>query len=129
MGKFTNRTGREQCGTLCLPHPTELTGWRKTSRVTGEFILHGKSHNRFWKAEAFIAEKNPSSLAQKTATELLAGIAMLKELPHLGSKVIKTLNPEIMRNLSVDLYIVCYLIVDDEIHILRVRHKQENRPS
>ena len=74
---------------------------------------------------AFIAEKNPAA-AQKIAADLLAGIAMLKELPYLGRKVKKAPNPEIMRDLSVSLYIVRYLILDDEIHILRIWHKREN---
>jgi plasmid stabilization system protein ParE len=77
---------------------------------------------------AFIAANNPAA-AQKIATELLTGIANLKQLPHLGRKVIKAPNPELMRDLSVSLYIVRYLIVDDEIHILRVWHKRENWPS
>lgn len=74
---------------------------------------------------AFIAEKNPTA-AQKIAEELLTGIAMLKELPNLGRKVAKAPNPEIMRDLSVSLYIVRYLILGEEIHILRIWHKREN---
>jgi plasmid stabilization system protein ParE len=77
---------------------------------------------------AFIAANNPAA-AQKIATELLTGIANLKQLPHLGRKVIKAPNPELMRDLSVSLYIVRYLIVDEEIHILKVWHKRENWPS
>lgn len=77
---------------------------------------------------AFIAEKNPAA-AQKIAVELLAGIAMLKELPYLGRKVAKAPNPEIMRDLSVSLYIVRYLILGDEIHVLRIWHKRENWTS
>ena len=76
----------------------------------------------------FIAEKNPVA-AQKIAGDLLTGIAMLKELPNLGLKVTKAPNPEIMRDLSVSLYIVRYLILDDEIHILRIWHKRENGSS
>ncbi len=48
---------------------------------------------------AFIAANNPAA-AQKIATELLTGIANLKQLPHLGRKVIKAPNPELMRDLS-----------------------------
>jgi plasmid stabilization system protein ParE len=77
---------------------------------------------------AFIAENNPAA-AQKIAADLLAGIAMLKEPPYLGRKVEKAPNPEIMRDLSVSLYIVRYLILGDEIHILRIRHKRENWSS
>ena len=76
----------------------------------------------------FIAEKNPAA-AQQIAVDLLAGIAMLKELPYIGRKVTKAPNPEIMRDLSVSLYIVRYLILDDEIHILRICHKRENWSS
>jgi plasmid stabilization system protein ParE len=77
---------------------------------------------------AFIAANNTAA-AQKIATELLTGIANLKQLPHLGRKVIKAPNPEFMRDLSVSLYIVRHLIVDEEIHILKVWHKRENWPS
>lgn len=77
---------------------------------------------------AFIAEQNPDS-AQKIAADLLAGIAMLKELPFLGRKVSKAPDPEMMRDLSVSLYIVRYLIVTNEIHILRIWHKRENWPN
>lgn len=77
---------------------------------------------------AFIAEKNPAA-AQKVAVDLLAGIGMLRELPYLGRKVAKAPNPEIMRDLSVSLYLVRYLILGDEIHILRIWHKRENWPS
>ena len=76
----------------------------------------------------FIAEKNPAA-AQQIAVDLLAGIAMLKELPYIGRKVEKAPNPKIMRDLSVNLYIVRYLIFDDEIHILRIWHKRENWSS
>lgn len=77
---------------------------------------------------AFIAEKNPIA-AQKIAEELLTGIARLKEPPNLGRKVEKAPNPEIVRDLSVSLYIVRYLILGEEIHILRIWHKRENRSN
>jgi len=77
---------------------------------------------------AFIAEKNLAA-AQQIAADLLAGIAMLKELPYLGRKVKKAPNLEIMRDLSVSLYVVRNLIHGDEIHILRIWHKRENCSS
>lgn len=76
----------------------------------------------------FIAEKNPAAV-QQIAADLLAGIAMLKELPYLGRKVEKAPNQEIMRDLSVSLSIVRNLILGDEIHILRIWHKRENCSS
>ncbi len=57
-----------------------------------------------------LAEKN-SVATQQIAADLLAGIAMLKELPYLGRKVEKAPNPEIMRDLSVSLYIMRYLVI------------------
>jgi plasmid stabilization system protein ParE len=54
---------------------------------------------------AFIAANNPSA-AQKKSTELLTGIANLNQLLHLGRNAIKAPNPEMMRDLSVSLYIV-----------------------
>ena len=84
--------------------------------------------NDLQRLRAFIEEKNPTA-AQKVADELLTGIAVLKELPNLGRKVAKAPNPEIIRDLSVNLYIVRYLILGDEIHILRIWHKRENWPN
>lgn len=73
----------------------------------------------------FIAVKSPES-AGRIAAELLAGIARLKELPNLGRKVLKAPNPEAVRDLSVGMYIVRYLIRDSEIHVLRIWHKRED---
>ena len=84
--------------------------------------------NDLQRLRAFIEEKNPTA-AQKVADELLTGITVLKELPNLGRKVAKAPNPEIIRDLSVNLYIVRYLILGDEIHILRIWHKRENWPN
>jgi plasmid stabilization system protein ParE len=73
----------------------------------------------------FIASKNPES-ASRIAAELVAGIARLKDLPQLGRKVLKAPNPEAVRDLSVGMYIVRYLVRDNEIHILRIWHKRED---
>ena len=40
----------------------------------------------------FIAEKNPAA-AQQIAADLLAGIAILKELPYIGRKGRKSTQP------------------------------------
>lgn len=73
----------------------------------------------------FIANKNPEA-AQRIGTELATGISKLKELPYLGRKVSKAPNPEAVRDLAVSLYIVRYLVLENEIHVLRIWHKRED---
>jgi len=75
--------------------------------------------------KAFIGSKNPSA-AQQASSELRKGISILKTIPYAGRKVMKAQNPEIIRDLSVNKYIVRYLVLDDDIHILRIWHKLEN---
>lgn len=76
----------------------------------------------------FIAEKNPEA-AEKIGPQLMADISRLTTLPYLGRKVQRAPNPEKVRDLSSGTYIVRYLILDDEIHVLRVWHKREDWAS
>ncbi len=73
----------------------------------------------------FIAEKNPTAV-QRIANELLERIAQLEQLPYLGRKVYEAPDPEMVRDLSVGMYIVRYLVQEHELHILRIWHKREN---
>lgn len=73
----------------------------------------------------FIAEKNPEA-AQKIGAQLVSDISRLVVLPRLGRKVQKAPNPEMVRDLSAGAYIVRYLILDDEIHVLRLWHTRSD---
>lgn len=73
----------------------------------------------------FIAEKNPEA-AQKIGPQLVSDILRLEAFPYLGRKVQRAPNPEMVRDLSAGAYIVRYLILDNEIHVLRVWLKRED---
>ncbi len=73
----------------------------------------------------FIAEKNPEAAA-RVGSQLMRDISNLVSLPYMGRKVLRAPNPEMVRDLSAGAYIVRYLILNDEIHVLRVWHKRED---
>ena len=73
----------------------------------------------------FIEVKNPEAVA-RIGQNLIQGISKLKDLPYMGRKVLKAPNPEMVRDLSVDMYIARYLVLENEIHVLRIWHKREN---
>ncbi len=73
----------------------------------------------------FIAEKNPNA-ANRIGLSLLSGIKKLKDFPLIGKKVLLAPDPELIRDLIVDAYIVRYLITDDAIFILRIWHHRED---
>ena len=74
----------------------------------------------------FIDIKNPTA-AQKIAASISKGIKQLNSFPYLGVKVPKAPNPEVIRDLIIGNYIVCYLVNDEEIYVLRVWDHKENR--
>lgn len=72
----------------------------------------------------FIAVKSPLA-AQRIANELLVGIEKLKVFPKMGIAVTKAPKPEIIRDLFIGQYTVRYLLMNDEIIILRLWHDKE----
>jgi plasmid stabilization system protein ParE len=72
----------------------------------------------------FIADKNPYA-AQRIAGELLEGINKLKVFPKMGIQVSRAPDPSILRDLLIGPYTVRYLIVSEQIHILRLWHNKE----
>ena len=76
----------------------------------------------------FIAEKNPEA-AERVGFQLVTDISKLASLPYIGRKVLRAPNPEMVRDLSAGAYIIRYLILDDEVHILRVWYKREDWSS
>lgn len=75
----------------------------------------------------FIAETNPAAAA-RIARELLEGIQGLKRFPRLGREVSRAPDPDRIRDLVLDRYVVRYLIADQALYILRIWHHKEDRP-
>lgn len=72
----------------------------------------------------FIQAKNPN-VAERIASELLAGIDNLKVFPRMGLPVSRAPNPDDIRDLFVSKYTVRYLLGSQDIFILRVWHEKE----
>lgn len=71
----------------------------------------------------FIAEKNPGA-AGRISQRLLSVIKRFTDQPRMGVTIEKL--PD-TRELIVGDYIVRYLVIEDEIYILRIWHGREHR--
>jgi len=85
-----------------------------------------ESINDLKRLREFIEEKNPPA-AQRIATSIKKGINQLKSFPYLGVKVEQAPDPETVRDLIHGNYTVRYLLLSNEINILRIWHHKENR--
>lgn len=75
----------------------------------------------------FIAKDNPFAAAA-IAAKLLHAVRKLKNFPAIGRKVIvQQSTPAALREIISGKYVIRYLILEKEIHILRVWHGKENR--
>ncbi len=74
----------------------------------------------------FIAEKNPEAAA-RIAERLVVGIENLKVFPKLGRPVEQAPEPERIRDLFLENYVLRYLVLEKSVHILRIWHQRENR--
>ncbi len=74
----------------------------------------------------FIEIKNPDA-AKRIANSIIDGITKLKKFPYTGVEVSSAPNPEIMRDLILENYIIRYLILDKTINILRMWHHKEDK--
>ena len=74
----------------------------------------------------FIEVKNPQA-AKRIAGSILKGISQLKSFPNLGAEVSLAPNPEMIRDLIINKYIVRYLVHSEVIYILQVWHQKEER--
>ncbi|MBF0266501.1 MAG: type II toxin-antitoxin system RelE/ParE family toxin [Gammaproteobacteria bacterium] len=83
-----------------------------------------ESINDLKRLREFIEEKNPQA-AQLTAISIKKGINQLKSFPFLGVKVEQAPDPEIVRDLIHGNYTVRYLILSNQINILRIWHHKE----
>lgn len=76
----------------------------------------------------FIAEHNPQSAAQ-VARNLIDRVAALTEFPRMGTPVPGAPDPETLRELILDNYVVRYAFYAESIVILKIWHHRENRQS
>lgn len=77
---------------------------------------------------SFIAEHNPTSAANVSGN-LIERIAKLVSFPRLGVPVSAAPDPETVRDLILDDYIVRYSVYSEHIVILKVWHHREQRES
>ena len=71
----------------------------------------------------FIAEKNPAA-ARRISQRLLTSIKRLVDKPQIGVTIDEL--PD-TRDLIIGDYIVRYILIEDEIYILRIWHGREHR--
>ena len=76
----------------------------------------------------FIENKNPYA-ARRIAIDLQEGVDRLKKFPEIGIPVLKSNDPEKIRDLYIKDYTVRYLISENIIYILRVWHNKENEKN
>ena len=77
---------------------------------------------------AFIDEKNPAA-ARRVARELVEQIEKLSRFPRIGRPVERAPDPETVRDLVVDRYVVRYSLHETAIVILRIWHHFEERDT
>ncbi len=84
--------------------------------------------NDLYRLHQFIAEHNPTA-ASRIASELLDAIQSLTISPRLGRKVRPAPDPDAIRDLFTSGYVVRYLLLGNEITILRIWHQREDWKS
>ena len=77
----------------------------------------------------FIAQEN-SRIASEVSKQLVQAIKRLIDFPLFGRKVENSSNDSInsIRELITGKYVIRYIILNEEIHILRVWHSKEYTP-
>lgn len=89
------------------------------------FYTH-QSRNDLIRLRDFIAQENPTAAAE-IAKKLQQAIHQLTHFPHLGKAVKGHHNKTSMRDLVTGKYVIRYLALHNEIHILRIWHGKEDR--
>lgn len=74
----------------------------------------------------FIVSDSPKSAA-KVSLQLQKAVERLNDFPLLGKGVKGKGNPSTVRDLITGNYVIRYLILKSEIHILRIWHGKEDR--
>jgi len=75
---------------------------------------------------SFIAEHNPKSASQ-VANNLIERIKALTEFPRMGVPVPNAPDPETLRELILDNYVIRYSFYAETVVILKIWHHRENR--
>lgn len=73
----------------------------------------------------FIANKSLSA-TNRIVSELKQEVNKLCEFPSIGIKIVSMVNSSEIRDLFIGHYTVRYLVVNDDIFILRLWHDKEN---
>ncbi len=76
----------------------------------------------------FVENKNQYA-ARRIAIDLQEGVEKIKQFPLIGLPVLKSTDPEQIRDLYVGNYTVRYLIINEVIYILRIWHGKENEKN
>ncbi len=76
----------------------------------------------------FVENKNPYA-ARRIAIDLQEGVEKLKQFPLIGLPVLKSTDPEQIRDLYVGDYTVRYFITNEVLYILRIWHSKENEKN
>lgn len=74
----------------------------------------------------FIAKNNPSA-ANRIASNLISRVKLLTEFPQIGTPVNQAPNPESIRDMFFDKYVVRYSVHTDTVIILRIWHGLESK--
>lgn len=74
----------------------------------------------------FIARNNPVA-ASRVASNLVSRVKLLAEFPQIGTPVNQAPNPESIRDMFFDKYVVRYSVHPDTVIILRIWHGLENK--
>lgn len=74
----------------------------------------------------FIARNNPVA-ANRIASNLVSRVKLLAEFPEIGTPVSKAPNPESIRDMFFDRYVVRYSVHSDTVIILRMWHGLESK--
>lgn len=70
--------------------------------------------------------KESAKAAAEVAECLQQAIERLRDFPLLGRELHKNNNALALRDLVTGNYLIRYLVINDEIHILRIWHGKEN---
>jgi len=76
----------------------------------------------------FVENKN-SYAARRIAIDLQEGVDRLKKFPEIGLPVLKSTDPEKIRDLYVSNYTLRYLITEEIIYVLRIWLSKENEKN
>ncbi len=89
------------------------------------FYTH-KAVNDLGRLRDFIAKDNPKA-AMETAEKLQLAVNQLLDFPLLGKEIKTSKKIASFCDLMTGKYVIRYVVLSHEIHILRIWHGKENR--